>query len=84
MPDVHIEGGGKLQYNYSFLLQNEGYTTPETVLCCCYGPPRGLPATIEYTSVYQRSDKMEKRSKSTRHLGKPMAASRETTAVRNI
>ena len=57
MPDVHIEGGGKLQYSYSFLRQNGGYTTPETALCCCYGPSRGLPATIEYTSVYERSDK---------------------------
>ena len=59
MPDVHIEGGGKVQYSYSFLRQNGRYTTPETALCCCYGPPRGLPATIGYTPVYQRSDEVE-------------------------
>ena len=55
MPDVHIEGGGKLQYSYSFLRQNGRYTTPETPLSCCYGPPRDFPATIEYATVYERS-----------------------------
>ena len=47
MADVHKEGGGKLQYSYSFLRKNGRYTTPKTALCCCYGPPRGLPATLE-------------------------------------
>ena len=58
-----IEGASKL-YSYSFLRQSGRYTTPETALCCCYGPPRGFPATIEYTTVYERSGKVEKRSKS--------------------
>ena len=37
-----------MQYDMLFVRQNGRYTTPETTIRCCYGSPRGLPATIEY------------------------------------